>query len=89
MRTLIVVSIFSIFANSAVMAQGLKVQPTATTSTTANAPTGINVPGCTYLRNYPGQQSFPVCNEKSIRTILHDNRYGAQNSNGGKGDGSK
>ena len=60
-------------------AQGLKlVQTTSTSSTTINAPSGIDVPGCTYYRfdtKYPATGDVrEVCNTKSIENIRYQNR---------------
>ena len=68
-------------------AQGFKmVQTTSTSSTTINAPSGINVPGCTYYRfdtKYPATGDVrEICNTKSIENIRYQNRYEAVNSKG-------
>lgn len=89
MKTALALAALIAFTGAAI-AQGLKVQPTSTTSTTANAPSGIEVPGCTYMRYLPGQiDAVQVCNQKSIRAILHDNRYEAADSKGSDSTASK
>lgn len=84
MKAILIAATALLLGTGAVMAQGLKVQPTASTSTTANAPSGIEVPGCTYTRQRfdlpAGGQ--PLCNLKSIQQVRHENRYEAANSSG-------
>lgn len=85
MKAILIAATALLLGTGAVIAQGLKVQPTASTSTTANAPSGIEVPGCTYTRHRfdlpAGGQ--PLCNKKSIEQIRHETRYEAVNSIGG------
>jgi len=85
MRLTIMIAAAIALCAGAASAQGLKVQPTSTTSTTANVPTGIEVRGCTWVRNRPGGPYFQVCNQKGLKAVLHDHRYGT----GGDGPGGE
>lgn len=45
-------------------------QPTATSPTTLNAPTGVDVKGCTFKRSGPSQEQ--VCEPNAVAELLKD-----------------
>ena len=77
MKHLIIAVVLALAATAASAQQQTPlITPVPTTGTTPSAPSGIDVPGCTYYRMAPGSGEVrPICNVKSIPNLLHVNRY--------------